>query len=105
AKFHLVLDGACWLQTEGLDPVRLSAGQLAILPRGERHTMSDELDSPVTGLDQLIAHHPLDADARLQCGGDGTHTKLLCGGGAPRGPPPPPPLEPLPPAPTPDPPP
>jgi hypothetical protein len=80
AKFHLVLEGACWLQAEGLDPVRLGAGELAILPRGERHAMSDELDSPVTGLDQLIADHPLDAEARLRSGGDGAHTRLLCGG-------------------------
>ena len=97
AKFHLVLDGACWLQAEGLDPVRLGAGELAILPRGERHTMSDELDSPVTGLDQLIADHPLDADARLQCGGNGAHTRLLCGGFALSEPMPAPLLELLPP--------
>jgi AraC-like DNA-binding protein len=80
AKFHLVLEGACWLQAGSLGPVRLGTGELAILPRGERHTMSDELGSPVTGLDQLIADHPLDADARLRCGGDGAHTRLLCGG-------------------------
>src|SRR5215831_7800540 len=97
AKFHLVLEGACWLQAEGLDPVRLGAGELAILPRGERHTMSDELDSPVTGLDQLIADHPLDADARLRCGGDGAHTGLLCGGFALSDPMPAPLLELLPP--------
>ena len=97
AKFHLVLEGACWLQAEGLDPVRLGAGELAILPRGERHTMSDELDSPVTGLDRLIADHPLDADARLRCGGDGAHTRLLCGGFALSDPMPTPLLELLPP--------
>jgi AraC-like DNA-binding protein len=80
AKFHLVLDGACWLKLDGHDPVRLGPGELAILPRGERHTISDELGSPVTGLDQLIAEHPLDADARLSCGGAGPRTRLLCGG-------------------------
>jgi AraC-like DNA-binding protein len=59
--------------------------------------MSDELDSPVTGLDQLIADHPLDADARLRCGGDGAHTRLLCGGFALSDPMPAPLLELLPP--------
>jgi AraC-like DNA-binding protein len=97
AKFHLVLEGACWLQAGGLDPVRLGTGELAILPRGERHTMSDELGSPVTGLDQLIADHPLDADARLWCGGDGARTRLLCGGFALGEPMPAPLLELLPP--------
>jgi AraC-like DNA-binding protein len=97
AKFHLVLEGACWLQAGSFDPVRLGTGELAILPRGERHTMSDELDSPVVGLDQLIADHPLDADARLWCGGDGAHTRLLCGGFALGEPMPAPLLELLPP--------
>jgi AraC-like DNA-binding protein len=59
--------------------------------------MSDELDSPITGLDQLIADHPLDADARLRCGGDGARTRLLCGGFALSEPMPAPLLELLPP--------
>jgi len=80
AKFHVVLDGACWLRLAGTSPRRLGRGDLVILPRGERHTMRDSLDSPVTGLEQLIAAHPLDADARLRCGGDGERTRLLCGG-------------------------
>lgn len=79
-KFHLVLEGDCWLRVEGLDPVRLGAGELVILPRGERHTMSDDLGSPVIGLDQMIADHPLDASARLWYSGDGARTRLLCGG-------------------------
>jgi AraC-like DNA-binding protein len=97
AKFHLVLEGTCWLQAGSLHPVRLATGELAILPRGERHTMSDELDSPVTGLEQLIADHPLDADARLWCGGNGARTRLLCGGFALGDPMPAPLLELLPP--------
>ena len=80
AKFHIVLDGGCWLRLSGADPVWLGNGDLAILPRGERHTVTDSLDSAVRGLDLLIADHPLDADARLNGGGDGARTRLLCGG-------------------------
>jgi AraC-like DNA-binding protein len=80
AKFHLVLEGECWLHPDGHSPVRLSAGDLVILSRGERHVMRDEKDSPVVGLDELIADHPLDDQARLQCGGTGPLTRLLCGG-------------------------
>jgi len=79
AKFHVVLDGGCWLRLARTAPVRLEQGDLAILPRGERHTVSDSLDSPVTGLDQLIDSY-LDAGARLCCGGNGERTRLLCGG-------------------------
>ena len=80
AKFHLVLEGECWLHADGISPVRLAAGDLVILSRGERHVMRDEKDSPVVGLDQLIADYPLDDQARLQCGGSGPLTRLLCGG-------------------------
>jgi AraC-like DNA-binding protein len=85
AKFHLVLEGRCWLRVGGLEPVPLGPGELVILPRGQRHVMSDSLDSPVIWLDQLIADHPLDANARLHYG-DGVPTRLLCGGFALAGP-------------------
>jgi AraC-like DNA-binding protein len=80
AKFHLVLDGQCWLLADGASPVRLTAGGLVILPRGERHTVCDELSSALVGLDLIIADHPLDDQARLTYGGSGPQTRLLCGG-------------------------
>ena len=82
AKFHVVLDGGCWLQLAGQEPVSLGPGDLAILPGGQRHTVSDRPDSPVTGLDQLIADHPLDADARLVSGGGGP-APGCCAAGSP----------------------
>jgi len=75
-----VLEGACWLRAGDLDLVRLGAGELVILPRGERHSVSDDPGSPVIGLDRMIAGHPLDASARLRYGGNGSRTRLLCGG-------------------------
>lgn len=80
AKFHLVIEGTCWFTVKGEDPIRLSAGELVILPRGERHTVCDNPDSPVIGLDQLVAAHPLDTEARMRGGGHGATTTLLCGG-------------------------
>lgn len=80
AKFHLVLEGACLLKTDGADPVRLAAGELVILSRGERHAMYDAPHSPTPHLDELIALHTLDDQARLRSGGDGPLTRLLCGG-------------------------
>ena len=80
AKFHLVLEGSCWLRADGVSPLRLAAGELVLLSRGEPHTVCDELDSPVLGLDTLIADHPLDEEGRLRGGGDGAPTRLLCGG-------------------------
>jgi AraC-like DNA-binding protein len=80
AKFHLVLQGSCWLDLDGQPPAELTEGDLVILAGGHRHTMRDQPRSAVVGLDRLIADHPLDASARLRCGGDGRVTRLLCGG-------------------------
>ena len=80
AKFHLVLDGGCWLRIDGVDPVELGEGDLIILPRGEGHAVSDDLGSPVRGLDRILADNPLDTGARLSYGGQGDRTRLLCGG-------------------------
>jgi AraC-like DNA-binding protein/mannose-6-phosphate isomerase-like protein (cupin superfamily) len=80
AKFHCVLDGACWLRLGEREPMRLGPGELVILPRGEGHAVSDTPDSPVLALDRIITDHPLDGNARLRYGGDGSRTRLLCGG-------------------------
>jgi AraC-like DNA-binding protein len=75
-----VLEGQCWLLADGASPVRLTAGELVILPRGEQHTVCDDLRSAILGLDAIIADHPLDDQARLSYGGSGPQTRLLCGG-------------------------
>ncbi len=80
AKFHLVLEGACWLEVDGLDPVRLRAPELVVLVGAQGHVMRDEPGSGVRPLDSVIADHPLDASVRLRYGGTGGTTRLLCGG-------------------------
>jgi len=80
AKFHLVLNGSCWLNVAEHEPIQLQVGDLVILPRGEHHAMTDRPGSPVTNLDLIVAGHPLDLNARLTYGGSGALTRLLCGG-------------------------
>ncbi len=80
AKFHLVLEGKCWLQPQGRDAVLLGDGDLVILPHGTGHAMRDEPGSSVISLETLTSYYPPDADARLRNGGTGTRTRLLCGG-------------------------
>ena len=64
AKFHVVLEGACWLEADGLDPVKLAEGDLVILAHGHGHVMRDEPGTAAPALESLIADHPLDASAR-----------------------------------------
>jgi AraC-like DNA-binding protein len=80
AKFHLVLDGKCWLQPQRSECVLLSDGDLVILPHGTGHVMRDEPGSPVVSLEMLTSDYPLDEHDRLSNGGTGARTRLLCGG-------------------------
>lgn len=78
--FHLLTSGSSLLQVEGRrEPVRLAAGDLVILPRGDGHVMKDSIDSPVLWLDRILAKTP-PVDGRLSHGGGGERSELLCGG-------------------------
>jgi len=84
AKFHLVLEGDCWLEADDLEPVRLGQGDLVILAGGHGHVLCDAPGSAVARLDLLLADHLVDAS--LSYGGNGARTRLLCGGFALAGP-------------------
>ena len=84
AKFHLVLEGQCWLEADGQEPVRLGQGDLVILAGGHSHVLGDVPGSDVARLEMLLADHLV--DARLSYGGEGARTRLLCGGFALAGP-------------------
>jgi len=47
APFHLVLEGEAWLSASGSgEPVRMTAGDIAILPLGEPHRLLSRPDAP-----------------------------------------------------------
>jgi AraC-like DNA-binding protein/mannose-6-phosphate isomerase-like protein (cupin superfamily) len=80
AKFHLILEGQAWLVPDRREPVRVSAGDLVILPHGAAHAIKDDSASAVEALDWILLEHPLRGGARLSYGGPGAVTKMLCGG-------------------------
>src|ERR1051326_874732 len=78
--FHLLTSGCAWLEVDGwLEPVRVSAGDLVILPRGEAHVMRDSKPSAVLWLDRILDETPA-VNGRLSHGGGGQPSELLCGG-------------------------
>jgi AraC-like DNA-binding protein len=78
--FHLLTSGCAWLEVDGWpEPVRVSAGDLVILPRGEAHVMKDSQYSAVLWLDRILADTPA-VNGRLSHGGGGERSELLCGG-------------------------
>lgn len=78
--FHLLTSGSAWLEVEDRpDQVRLGAGDLVVLPRGEAHMVRDTPRSPVRWLDNILEDTP-PVDGRLAYGGGGEGSELLCGG-------------------------
>jgi AraC-like DNA-binding protein len=78
--FHLLTLGSAWLEVEGRpEPVRVAAGDLVILPRGEAHVVKDSSHSAVLWLDRILASTPA-VNGRLSHGGGGEPSELLCGG-------------------------
>ena len=78
--FHLLTAGSAWLEVDGEpDPTALSAGDLVILPRGEAHAVRDSPNSPVQWLDNILAANP-PVNGRLDHGGGGRRSELVCGG-------------------------
>jgi len=81
ATFHVVLEGGGFVEIEGVDrQLRLSAGDLVILPHGSAHVVRDSPSTPATQLEQLIAGGNLDARGTLRSGGGGERSVLVCGG-------------------------
>jgi AraC family transcriptional regulator, activator of mtrCDE len=80
AKFHVLLRGAAVLTVGGATPVPLTTGDLVVLPHGDGHTITDQPGSPARQLDAILAEHSVGENGRLSYGGDGSRTRLLCGG-------------------------
>ena len=78
--FHLLTSGTAWLEVDGEpEAVRLHAGDLVILPRGNGHQLRDARESRVLWLDDILAETP-PVNGRLQHGGGGERAELICGG-------------------------
>ena len=81
AVFHIVEQGACWLQLNGLAaPIRLSEGDFVVVTRGQPHTLRDQLRTPAVDFFELVKAHASGVNGALRLGGRGALTKIVCGG-------------------------
>lgn len=78
--FHLLTSGEGWLEVDGEpEGLRLHAGDLVILPRGNAHQVRDGPHSRILWLDDILAGTP-PVNGRLTYGGGGEPSELVCGG-------------------------
>src|SRR6266581_2056484 len=73
--FHVVTAGRCWLEVDGQPgQIPLAAGDLALLPMGNRHWLRDEPATPAAELEEILAATPPGQHRRLRYGGSGPGT-------------------------------
>lgn len=77
-RFHLVLQGQCWLRMEGLPDTLLSEGDIALIPNGEPQILSAERETTAISLEAAIQAGALKGGVLR--GGEGVaRATLLCG--------------------------
>ena len=79
AVFHVILSGNGWLRTEEGRTIRLSAGDVAVLMRGQRHELMSEPGVPITSFADLMQHCVPGRFPSIGITGGGDHATMLCG--------------------------
>ncbi|HMK72221.1 MAG TPA: AraC family transcriptional regulator, partial [Myxococcaceae bacterium] len=80
-QFHAVARGACWIGLIGEPPVQLHAGDILILPHGDRHALCSAPGVPAGPPEVRLdgtAPCPLPLPVRLGAG-NGARCQLVCG--------------------------
>jgi len=54
ARFHYVLKGNCWIQVEGMEPLKLETGDFVLVPNGASHILTHEPSSEAPPLEEVM---------------------------------------------------
>lgn len=83
-SYHLITEGSCWAQL-GDDPasaIRVDAGELLVVPQGEPHLIGSSLELTPAPADDVLSSYlnAMPGDVmKLNYGGGGTRTRVICG--------------------------
>ena len=80
ANFHIVTAGRCWVRwCDDQDPLILEDGDLVVFPHGHRHVICDNRNCVAEPAEKMLANSRPGKGGKLQYGGDGRATSLICG--------------------------
>ncbi len=79
-RLHFLRRGSCWLgDAAGAAPLQLQEGDLAVLPNGTAHTLTDRPGREPQPLAAVMDAVPLDDSGTLRYGAGEGRAELLCG--------------------------
>jgi AraC-like DNA-binding protein len=78
ARFHIAVEGTAWLWGAGLEAIQLGPGDVVLLPLGAGHSLGDTAHGPTTPEVALPLQRTGDRTYRLELGGPGERTLLVC---------------------------
>lgn len=76
---HFVAAGQMQLRVDAGDVIHVNAGELVLLPHNDEHVYGSELSEVPVSARDLIRRGPASDIARIEHGGGGEATQLLCG--------------------------
>lgn len=77
---HYVIEGTLYCQVDGEPPLEVKAGELLLLPRNDRHILTDAPGQATPFFGRDLAEPPsVDGLARINYGGGGDFTHIICG--------------------------
>jgi AraC-like DNA-binding protein len=79
AAFHVVAEGACWLQAAGRDPVQLLPGDCVLLLHGKQHSLTGTAGGHAVPYSELSAAYEPGPDGVMDLGGEGAPVRVICG--------------------------
>ena len=79
AHFHIVECGAAWITIDGAEAARVETGDIAILPLGTGHVLSNERDLPPVPIERAVDQAARKGSIYRLGGGGKEETHLVCG--------------------------
>jgi len=77
--YHYVTRGQVLLRMEGQDPIAIEGGEIVVFPSNDRHKLGSDLSLEPVNAKQLV-QPPMNGNmARIDYGGGGAATHIMCG--------------------------
>lgn len=78
--FHLIESGCCWFRLPSRSKaIKLESGDLMLLLHGTPYTMGGDVSTPAIPLTAIVGDSHGSIRTRLEYGGDGSMTQVICG--------------------------